>query len=390
MLEKFRKLLEIQLEPTESPEAAPRPGPERAKAKAIPDRVRRPALEPSRAERFDKEMEDAFKGGKPRGQPFADSIQQIFLSNRSEEYKATTDRNYRKATAKVKDLFISLERRDWTTAERIQYIVRDFLELLKTDRNILVSLAYLPSSEEDYLYTHSVNVSLLSMAVATGAGYSEEQVREIASAALLIDVGMMRVPEAIQRKSGTLTKEELFEVRKHPITGVDLVSGIDGLSPCTALAIYQHHERISGEGYPKRRSGHLIHDFSRIIAITDSYAAMVANRNYRKRHLPYNAMTSIIKMGGSGQLDQNFIRRFLETMSLFPLGSLVRLESGAIGKIIHSNNADFTKPTLFILKESDSGKVKRDTLLDLKAFPREKIVEALDENAVNQEPMTGF
>jgi HD-GYP domain-containing protein (c-di-GMP phosphodiesterase class II) len=339
---------------------------------------------------LDPDLQAIMDEGKPIGVPFAESVKQQSLTNRTAAYKTETGAKYRTSTERVKGLFQALNRGDRVAASSIQTVVLGFLHLLRTDKNILLNLSYLPSSPEDYLYSHSVNVSLLSMAVASGSGYSETQVRDIATSALLIDVGMMRVPEIISSKSGPLDPSELFEIRKHPIVGADIMSVVEGLPVPAMLAIYQHHERLCGTGYPKKRSGHLIHEYSRIIAISDIYAAMVANRNYRKRLLPYNAMTAIIKMGSEGQLDPALIRRFLETMSLFPLGSLVRLESGAIGKIIHSNPASYAKPTLYILKAGTDGRTRADSVLDLSLHGGDKIVAALDEGELGIDPMRGF
>lgn len=328
--------------------------------------------------------------GKPQGQPYAAMIKQLYLANRSREYKTGTDGAYRKSARKVRILFEDLDRGKPVTMADLHSIVEDFLTLIKTDRNILLNLSYLPTSPFEYLYTHSLNVSLLSMALATSAGYSEDQVREIAVAALLIDVGMMKVPQAIREKPGKLDESELFEVRKHPVTGADMMEDVQGLSTASVLAIYQHHERMSGGGYPKARSGKLIHDYSRIIAITDSYAAMVANRNHRKRILPYDAMSEIIKLGAARQLDSEMIRRFLETMSLFPLGSLVKLESGAVGKIIHPNPDNYAKPSIFVLKPGKDHRQRPASILDLAKHTDVKIVQALDETEFGLDPMTGF
>lgn len=336
------------------------------------------------------DFRNILEAGKPNGEPYSAMIKQLYIANRSREYKSGTDAAYRKSARKVRALFEALDDGKPVTLSEIRVIVDDFLTLIKTDRNILLNLSYLPTSPFEYLFTHSVNVSLLSMALATAAGYSEAQVREIAVAALLIDVGMMRVPEAIRDKPGKLDESELYEVRKHPVTGADMMDGVPGLSTSTVLAIYQHHERMSGSGYPKQRSGKLIHDYSRIIAITDTYAAMVANRNHRKRLLPYDAMSEIIKLGGSKQLDSDMIRRFLETMSLFPLGSLVKLESGAVGKIIEPNPDNFTRPSIFVLKPGKDHRQRAATVLDLSKNPEEKIVQALDEVSFGLDPMTGF
>lgn len=326
----------------------------------------------------------------PKGVPLSASTRQVYITKRPEWYKAKASDTYRESTEKVRLLYRKIDEKAPMTRDAIFAVVASFMPLLKTDRSILLNLSYLPSSDPDFMYTHAINASLLSMAMATKTGYSEEQSRDIAAAAMLLDIGMIRVPEAIRNKEGALTPGELFEIHKHPMIGADLLAPIQGLSPSSVLAIYQHHERMSGVGYPRQRTGHLIHEYSRILAIADIYAAMVAKRSYRDRLIPYQAMESIIKMGAAGLLDSRLIRKFLDTMSLFPVGSLVRLDSGRIGKIIKANDADYTKPVIAILQNERGGTVLPGTLLHLVDSDHEKIAEALDEGAIPQNPMDGF
>lgn len=338
---------------------------------------------------IERDLKALIADSRPKGLPLKGEWRQMYLTRRPDWYKEKASLQYQEATDKVRRLYRAIEMRSGFAASEIKALIASFLPLLKTDRSILLNLANLPSAEKDHLFTHSINTCMLSITMATHEGYSEDQAMDIAVAALLLDIGMIRVPEVIVSKAGTLTKEELHEVHKHPLLGADLITPIRDLSPAAALAIFQHHERLSGTGYPRQRAGDLIHDWSRIMAIADTYSAMVANRSYRKRMLPYEAMSAILKMGAAGLLDAGLIRRLLETLSLFPVGSLVRLQSGAIGKIIRAHAADFTKPTLAVLFHPKSRPALPGTVLDLMRSD-DRIAEALDPDAIPQSAMDGF
>lgn len=338
---------------------------------------------------IERDLDALLADGRPKGLPLRGEWRQTYLTRRPGWYKEKATQQYLEATEKVRRLYRAIELRSGYAASEIKAVVASFLPLLKTDRSILLNLSNLPSADRDHLYTHSINTCLLSITMATHEGYSEEQAMDIAVAALLLDIGMLRVPERIVAKAGALTQDELYEVHKHPILGADLITPIRDLSPAAALAVYQHHERLSGTGYPKQRSGHLVHDWSRILAIADTYSAMVANRSYRKRMLPYDAMSAILKMGAAGLLDAGLIRRLLETLSLFPVGSLVRLQSGSIGKIIRAHAGDFTKPTVAVLFHPKSRPALPGTVLDLMRSD-DRITEALDPDAIPQQAMDGF
>lgn len=342
------------------------------------------------APRVEKHLALLLAQGNPTGTPLLSSLRQTYVTKRPTWYKTKAADQYGEATGKVRKLYHDIDSRANVTCSAIKDVAGSFISLLKTDRSILLNLSYLPSADPDFMYTHAINSSLLAMALATNAGYSEEQAMDIAVAALLLDVGMIRVPEAIRSKAGKLDKAELYEIHKHPTIGADLIAPIQDLSPISVLAIYQHHERLSGAGYPRQRTGHLIHEYSRIIAIADTYAAMVASRAYRKRIIPYQAMESIIRMGAAGLLDQGLIRKFLDSVSLFPIGSLVRLASDRIGKIIQANEKDFTKPLIAILQQEDGRPALPGTLLNLAKEDGDRIVQALDSDDIIQSPMDGF
>lgn len=335
--------------------------------------------------------------GRPKGIPLQASLTQAYLTGRPPAYKARVADLYREAAGRARGLYRDIDARASLTGSAVRAVVASFLPLLKSDKNLLLNLPCLPSSDPDFLYAHAVDTSLLSMAIAAHAGHSEAQAMEIGVSALLLDVGMVRVPEAIRNKAGALSPAEKSEILKHPIVGADLLHPIPDLPPAAGLATYQHHERLTGAGYPKGRSGHLIHEYSRILAIADTYAAMIRLRSYRAPLLPYHAVEAILRLGRDGSLDARLIRRLLEALSLFPVGSLVRLASGRVGKVIQAGRKDFTRPVLAVLRLERGRAAPPGSLLDLAAEDGgaaegggDRIVEALAPGAVAQDPMDGF
>jgi HD-GYP domain-containing protein (c-di-GMP phosphodiesterase class II) len=326
----------------------------------------------------------------PTGVSLASVMKQTVITGRSQSYKARTISKYEESVKRVILLYKGISTKQTFSVGPAKDLVGSFVEIMKNDRNILLNLSCMPFSDGDYLYAHAVNGSLMSLALAAAAGYNQEQTIQVALAALLQDVGMIMVPEAIVSKTGPLTPAELFEIHKHPVLGANMLDSLTGMPPVSLMAIYQHHERMSGTGYPKKKSGRFIHPFARIIAIADTYTAMVATRTYRKKNTPYQAMESIVKMGAAGLLDPKLIRKFMEFMSLFPLGSLVRLQSGRIAKVVHANSADFTKPTLMILSDEKGSPLTSTILLDLKVTPTDKIIKALDDSEFKHDMMDGF
>ncbi len=327
----------------------------------------------------------------PVGPALAQFMSQVKVRDRTEIYKLEVQRKFDEAVGQVRILFGKIVRGEIASNAIVRSIVGSFLDTFMKDQNLLLNLASYPQSTYDYLYDHAVKMCLLSLSIASAAGYSRSQSIEIAQGALLADIGMMLVPERIRLKRGKLNEGELQEVKKHPMLGLSLLEHVHGLSEAVIVIPYQHHERISGSGYPDNRSGNAVSRFSRIVSIADVFTALINHRTYRESVVPYQAMVSLLSMGGEGQLDGEHIKHFLKTMSIFPLGSLVRLASGRVAKVVGPNAFEFTKPIVSILTYEDGTLLARldITQIDLSASD-EKIVEALPNKAIANSAMDGF
>jgi HD-GYP domain-containing protein (c-di-GMP phosphodiesterase class II) len=328
----------------------------------------------------------------PLGPALAQFMSQFTIAERTAAHKAETAKKFVDAVEQVRYLFGKILRAEVTSSSMIRAIVGNFMDTFMKDRNLLLNLSALPYAGDDYLYDHSLKLCLLSLSIASAAGYSRTQAIEIAQGALLADVGMLLVPERIRLKRGKLTDSEVFEVRKHPIVGLGLLEPVHGLTEPVLLIPYQHHERMGGTGYPDKRSGKLVSRFSRIVGVADVFSAMINKRSWRDAQSPYQAMVSLLSLGGQGALDSEQIRNFLRTLSIFPLGSLVRLSSGRIAKVVAPNAQEFTKPLVSVLTTEDGIPLGLGGIyqVDLASDADDKIAEALSTGAVRNDPMDGF
>lgn len=318
-------------------------------------------------------------------------MSQLAVRDRTETYKTDTQRKFDEAVGQVKILFGKIVRGEIASNAVIRSIVSSFMDTFMKDRNLILNLASAPYHGPDHIYDHSLKLCLLSLSLASAAGYSRTQSIEIAQGALLCDVGMMLVPERIRLKRGKLDESELFEIRKHPMYSLTLLEHVHGLSEATLIVPYQHHERLSGTGYPDKRAGNTVSKFSRIVAIADVFTALINKRSYRESVVPYQAMVSLLAMGGQGLLDGDQIKHFIRAVSIFPLGSLVRLTNGRIGKVVAPNPLEFTKPTISILTGENGAPLPRNAIhqIDL-TRSEEKIVEALNGHAFSHNILDGF
>ncbi|MEO6095822.1 MAG: HD domain-containing phosphohydrolase [Fibrobacteria bacterium] len=327
----------------------------------------------------------------PVGPALAQFMSQVMVRDRTEPYKTETHRRFEEAEGQVRILFGKVVRGEIASNAIVRSIVSSFMDTFMKDRHLLLNLAAAPYSGGDHLYNHALKMCLLSLSLATAAGYSRSQSIEIAQGALLADVGMLLVPERIRLKRGKLTEGELFEMRKHPLLGLSLLESVHGLSEAVLIIPYQHHERISGVGYPENRAGTMVSRFSRIVSIADVFTALINRRSYRESVVPYQAMVSLLSLGGEGQLDGDHIKQFLKTMSIFPLGSLVRLTSGRIAKVVGPNPSEFTKPLVSLLTTESGSLLAKNAIFQIDlAMSDEKIVEALPTFSISHHVLDGF
>ena len=196
---------------------------------------------------------------------------------------------------------------------------------------------------EDYLYNHSIYVSLSSYLLAKWQGLSEKDLVPVALAGLLHDIGKSKLDGSILEKKEALSPADREEIRKHPTYGYVLLKNVPAINEGVKLAALQHHEREDGSGYPMRVSGDKIHPYAKIVAITDVFHAMTSNRSYKRADSPYLVLEEL-HQESFGKLEPALVRTFIERMTQFSSGTLVKINEGRIGEIIFTDRANPTRP----------------------------------------------
>ena len=192
--------------------------------------------------------------------------------------------------------------------------------------------------ESQYTSDHCLNVCVLAVAFGRQLGLDEQDLQNIGLCGLLHDVGKMRVPSEIVDKPARLTTKEYNLMKAHTVHGRNLLLSAKNVYAGTIDVAYSHHERMDGQGYPRKLPGSGIAKFARIISIVDTYDAITADRCYSKARTSTEAL-KIIYSGRGTQFDSELALEFIKTIGLYPPGSLVELYSGEVGFVIESNPA---------------------------------------------------
>ncbi|MFH0918902.1 MAG: HD domain-containing phosphohydrolase [Fibrobacterota bacterium] len=345
-----------------------------------------------------KKLEDALATNRialtvaPAGTPVKDIAKEIATGARSQEYKAGITTDYEHTIAEIKNLFQNIKNGRPVQAGRFTGLVKGFIKTYLNDKHMLLNLANARSVESDYIYAHSVNVCLLAISIAASRGFDQDQINDIGTGALLHDAGALLIADEIRFKQEPLTRDEIFEVQKHPMLGIHLIEKIQGLPEIAQLICYQTHERENRQGYPKQRNGHIIHDYAKIVSVADVYESLTSERPYRPSVVPYKAMEFVLKAVKQGLFSTETVKYFLEYTSLFPVGSLVKLSTGEIGKVIKPNGSLYSRPVVAVIIGADNRLLPEEEVrtLDLKGNHDIKIIQAIDNLKLNIEVMRGF
>jgi HD-GYP domain-containing protein (c-di-GMP phosphodiesterase class II) len=218
--------------------------------------------------------------------------------------------------------------------------------------------------KSNYVYTHSVNVCLLCVRMALELNFSLDKLQELVIASLFHDIGLMRIPVNIWNKDSRLSNAEYEEVQKHVLYGAEIMKNISGIGENIPLIISQYHEKVDGTGYPNHLTKEKIRFEARLISLMDKYEAKTHTRLWRPRFLPDKAIQQILDNEG-GSFDPHFVKTMLRCISIFPVGSWVRISTGEIGEVVRTNADTPMRPVINIVFDRSKNRLEETRILDL-------------------------
>ncbi|MBV8603762.1 MAG: HD-GYP domain-containing protein [Pelomonas sp.] len=294
--------------------------------------------------------------------PTASAVPRATAPTRATDEIEQAARVLRQSKGVVTQLFADARLGKVVTMEACVEVVSDISASVMRNSSALISLARLKNKDE-YTYMHSVSVCALMVALARELGLDEATTREAGVAGLLHDIGKMLVPDHILNKPGRLSDDEFAQMRTHPERGhAALVRS--GNVPDAALDVcLHHHERFDGSGYPQGLAGDKISLLARMGSVCDVYDAITSDRPYKQA---WRAADSLGRMAQwQGHFDTQIFHAFVRTVGIYPMGTLVKLQSGNLAVVIDQNARDLTRPLVRVFFSTRSNQRVPPYELDL-------------------------
>ena len=225
-------------------------------------------------------------------------------------------------------------------------------------------------SYDEYTFHHMINVCILALAVARAVGLSRDQSVALGIGGLLHDVGKVKVPQEILTHDGALDEEQWRLVQRHPVDGAGLVliTSRNAYHPAVATVL-EHHAAYDGSGYPTLSGRRVPALASRIVTVVDCFDAMTSKRSYRKPEERRQAL-NILQAGAGRAFDPRVVRTFVRLMGLFPVGSLVQLNTGEVAAVVRNHERLLARPTVRLLIDAPGNQCEPEER-DLAAQDRE-------------------
>lgn len=244
-----------------------------------------------------------------------------------------------------------------------QKLVEEITDSVIRNPGALISLARLKSAD-DYTYMHSVAVCAMMVALAKQLGLEESQVRSAGMAGLMHDLGKAQMPMEVLNKPGKLTDEEFAIIKTHPEEGYKLLQTGADVDPVIMDVCLHHHEKTDGSGYPKGLKSDQISLFAKMGAVCDVYDAITSNRPYKAGWDPAESLRKMAEWA-NGHFDTVIFQAFVKSLGIYPIGSLVRLQSGRLGVVMEQTPKSLTTPKVKVFFSTKSNMRIVPVIVDL-------------------------
>jgi HD-GYP domain-containing protein (c-di-GMP phosphodiesterase class II) len=286
------------------------------------------------------EFKEAFSDGEPREEYYSEEVDAspetggADLLSDNNQIKRAED-FYDSLYKYVEKLFTRVVIKNELNFKEVAEKVKEVCDVIREDRRFLLRVQRNPDPNKNYLATHAITTTFISIIIGSYLKLPNHRLIELGVAALLHEIGMLKLPPQIYLNNRPLTPQEKKAIITHPVLSFNMLKSFD--FPLTvSLAALEHHERENGVGYPQKLMGDKISLYAKIIAVACSYEALTSSRPHKDAKDGYTGMIDLLKNVGK-QYDDTIVRALVYSLSIYPIGLYVLLSNGKKGQVIDVN-----------------------------------------------------
>jgi HD-GYP domain-containing protein (c-di-GMP phosphodiesterase class II) len=281
-------------------------------------------------------------------------------------------------------LFSNIAAGNTVDSKSVDNLVARLFQIFRNERNSIENFIRGADIGGLGMAKSSVNAAIFSIFIAQELKLPTPKIIQITVAALFHDVGMLRLPRELTGKRGVLSAAETREMQNHPTYTYQILTKEIHCSEEAGRIAQQHHEHWNGQGYPGGIAGNDIDLGARILSVADAFEAMVSKKPYRNSMVGYEAMKNLLSDNQS-RFDPAVLKAFVRIMGIHPIGSIVLLSDGSIGRVTEVRSEAPLRPKILILQDKEKNKQESGEILDLLAEKSIFITRALNHKEYPKE-----
>ncbi len=274
---------------------------------------------------------------------------------------------YEQSQIATRNIFEAVAQERELDLSAVSDILDNMVDSIGRSPDALLWLSKLKQTD-DHAYNHALNVSITMMAFGNFLALSKAQVKELGLAGLLQDVGKIKISPDVLLKEGKLTREEYEYAKKHVDESIKILEKTADIPMTTIQIVAQHHERADGSGYPKGLGELEIALSAQIAGLIDVYCSITSNKSYAKAVYHQKALDEIYALGGN-LFRKELIDQLVQFMGIYPVSSLVELNTGEVALVIQQNQVRRLLPRLMVLLGPDKKRYQAPVILNLLLQP---------------------
>lgn len=276
-----------------------------------------------------------------------DKNQRIELAKEQRRQLQRTEKAFEQSMVQIRNIMAKIGSRPLMAVEEAKQMIGQIADTIVNAEALVLHLISQAGKDQESLYYHVLNVSILSMMLAKNLNFPDDEIRLIGLAALFHDIGKLKIPTQILRKTEPLTAPEVNLLKMHAKYGVELLKLTEAFPINAFDIILQHHEMLDGSGYPAGLNAAQIDNKAKVVAVVNEFDNLCHPSDPSKARSPHHAMSHLFK-SMKGKLELNYMAQLIKMMGVYPPGTVVMLSDQRVGLVMSVNSEKLLYPNVLI------------------------------------------